>query len=99
MPVLDSLMEHKVLGREFKKGHAAGHDEGVVEGMEKGIEQGIEKGEAKILSMQLRKRFGAIPDWAEHEIQSAAPVQLEQWAQELLDAPSIEEVFRRQSDI
>ena len=36
VPVLESLMDHKVLGREFKRGRAEGVEEGHAEGVEEG---------------------------------------------------------------
>ena len=47
MPVTESLLDHKVLGREFKKG----------------LQQGEARGEAKMLRRQLEYRFKKLPKW------------------------------------
>src|SRR5438034_9514823 len=49
VPVLTSLLDHKVLGREFKKG------------LEQGRQEGEAKGEAKLLRRQPEYRFEKLP--------------------------------------
>jgi len=39
------------------------------------------------------QRFGELPDWAETRLQDASPEQLETWAERLLAAGRLEEVF------
>ncbi|MBC7215888.1 MAG: DUF4351 domain-containing protein [Burkholderiaceae bacterium] len=61
---------------------------------QKGIEKGIEKGEALLLQRQLTRRFGTLPSDVVGQIAGATAAQLEQWGDRVLDAPSLEEVFR-----
>ncbi len=63
-------------------------------GIEQGIERGIEKGEALLLQRQLTRRFGTLPSDVVGRIAGATAAQLEQWGDRVLDAPSLEEVFR-----
>src|SRR5216684_8380374 len=65
VPVLNSLLDHKVLGREFKKGLAQGEARGEA------------KGEAKMLRRQLEYRFKKLPKWVTDELVTATPTQLE----------------------
>jgi len=53
MPILNDILDHEVLGREFKKGLA--------EGVQQGVRQGMQQGELKVLRRLIEKRFGAMP--------------------------------------
>ncbi len=85
MPVLNSLLDHKVYGREFKKGLA--------EGLEKGMERGLEKGGTQLLHHMLVRRFKKLPKWAEARLASATHHEIEAWGEQLLEADTLREVF------
>ncbi|MBF0439870.1 MAG: DUF4351 domain-containing protein [Magnetococcales bacterium] len=57
------------------------------------LNQGEQKGEAKMLTRQLRRRFGTVPDWASAKITEADFSSLEEWGLRVLDARSLDEVF------
>ena len=61
--------------------------------MKQGLEQGRQEGRA-LLQSQLKHRFGSVDAEAQRRIETAAPNQLEQWALNLLDAQSLEQVFQ-----
>ncbi|MFM8444709.1 MAG: DUF4351 domain-containing protein [Methylococcus sp.] len=63
------------------------------EGWNEGQRQGQQLGEALILRRQLTRRFGPLPDWAEQRLQGATPIELESWAERVLDAPTLEAVW------
>ena len=63
------------------------------QGIQKGIQQGIQQGEANILRRQLQHRFGPLPDWVAQRLAQALPGQLEQWAERVLEANTLEAVF------
>ena len=63
-------------------------------GLAKGLGQGIAKGEALLLQRQLTRRFGALPNDIVGKIAGATSVELELWGDRVLDAASLEEVFR-----
>jgi hypothetical protein len=63
-------------------------------GMKRGHEQGMQQGIALTLRRQLRRRFGEPPAWVETKLQEGTSPQLEQWADQLLDADTLEAVFR-----
>jgi hypothetical protein len=63
-------------------------------GLAKGIEKGIEKGEALLLQRLLVRRFGVLPATILKQIAHATTDQLELWGDRVLDAQSLDEVFR-----
>lgn len=63
------------------------------EAIAKGMEQGVQRGEALLLQRQLAKRFGPLPSAIIERLASASRGQVEIWADRVLDAGSIDEVF------
>lgn len=63
------------------------------EGEASGLAKGASKGKADLLKRQLTRRFGALPDWATTKIEAADAAQLENWAEAIFDAQSIEEIL------
>jgi hypothetical protein len=82
VPIIYDIMENKVLGREYKRG------------IEEGVQQGIHQGELLVLRRQIQGRFGTLPGWADARLEGSSPSQLETIAVRLLDAISLEELFR-----
>ncbi|MEI2771620.1 MAG: DUF4351 domain-containing protein, partial [Candidatus Competibacter sp.] len=68
---------------------------GMKRGQELGLQQGLQQGSTLLLRRQLRKRFGELPDWAETRLAEGTPAQLEQWAEQVLDAETLEAVFKK----
>jgi len=62
-------------------------------GIEKGMEQGMQQGEATLLSRLLTKRFGPLDEATRSRLNRATLEQLDVWAERVLDASSLEEVF------
>ncbi len=56
--------------------------------------KGIEKGEALLLQRLLVRRFGALPNEVVNQIATAASGQIETWGDRVLDAATLDEVFR-----
>jgi len=81
VPVLNSLLDHKVLGREFKKG------------LQQGEARGEARGEAKLLRRQLEYRFKKLPKWVADKLAAATPAQLEAWQERLLEKKSLAAIF------
>ena len=63
-------------------------------GMQQGKQEGKQEGEGYLLLRQIKRRFSQLPDWVEEKITQATTDQIEQWADNILDATTIEEVFR-----
>jgi Domain of unknown function (DUF4351) len=62
-------------------------------GIEKGLQQGIQQGEVIVLRRQLTRRFGPLPEWAEQRLEQASPQDLEGWADRVLEAQRLEDIF------
>ena len=62
-------------------------------GMKRGQELGLQQGSALVLRRLLRRRFGELPDWVESRLREATTMQLEQWADQVLEAATLEAVF------
>jgi predicted transposase YdaD len=63
-------------------------------GIEKGRQEGRQEGEATILERLLERRFGPLEAAIRAQLRSAALEQLERWAENVLEAATLEEVFR-----
>lgn len=67
---------------------------GIKKGMQLGRQEGrMEEGRA-MLKMQLTKRFKTLPRWVEERLEQATQIELEHWAENILDATTLEEVFQ-----
>ena len=97
MPILDDILDHEVLGREYKRGKVEGRQEGKQEGWEEGQQEGEQKGrqegELFVLQRQLVKRFGPLPAWAEERLANSSARQLEKLADQVLEATSLEDLL------
>ena len=67
------------------------------EGMERGIAQGMRRGRAEgeraVLERLLRRRFGQLSPEAAERLRRAPEAELEAWADNVLDAETLDEVF------
>ncbi|HWK55389.1 MAG TPA: DUF4351 domain-containing protein [Hyphomicrobiales bacterium] len=63
--------------------------------VERGIEQGRVAGELAVLTRQLTRRFGPLDEATMQRLQQASSANLECWADSILDARTLEEVFIR----
>jgi hypothetical protein len=67
---------------------------GMQQGMQQGIQQGIQQGEEKLLERQLTRRFGPLSEQTRNTLKTASFEQLEQWADAILDAKTLEDIFK-----
>ncbi|WP_418647833.1 Rpn family recombination-promoting nuclease/putative transposase [Thauera butanivorans] len=67
--------------------------EGERKGEQKGLLKGRQSEAARMLGLQLRLRFGPLPDWAEARLAQAPLEQLEGWIEAVLTAESLEGVI------
>ena len=65
------------------------------EGLEEGLEQGLEQGERRVLQRLLVRRFGDLPVWVLKALEHDSAETLETWADNILTASSLEELFGR----
>lgn len=69
--------------------------EGIEQGMQQGMQQGIQQGREDILLPLLQAKFGtAVTDSVTSRLQHATSEQAQTWARRILDAESLDEVFR-----
>jgi len=91
-------IERVRLKREREEGREEGHEEGRAQGREEGRQEGISVGKtegfAMLLSSQIARKFGALPDWAKVRLVAADDATLNRWAEQILDAQCIEDVFK-----
>ena len=63
-------------------------------GEQRGELRGAQKGEAAVIQRLLTKRFGSLNAETLTRLQTAPCEQLESWAENLLDAATLDEVFK-----
>jgi hypothetical protein len=56
---------------------------------------GRKEGQQDILRCQLEKRFGALPPAIQARLEKAKPEDMKAWAEAVLDAPTLDSVFKR----
>ncbi len=80
------------------EGIERGLEQGIERGIERGLEQGIERGRAEgeraVLARLLRRRFGGLPPEAAERLRRAPEPELRTWADNVLDAETLDDVFR-----
>ena len=69
-------------------------EEWTKEWFEQGFEKGQINGESRMLAKQLQKRFGDLPSNILEKINDASEQELQTWGLNLLDAKSLDEVFK-----
>jgi len=74
---------------------AEGMEKGMQQGMQHGIQQGMQQGEITLLSRLLTRRFGPLDAEIVKRLEAASTEDLELFAENLMDAQSLEEVFTR----
>ena len=85
----------------YRIGMQQGMQEGIQEGIQQGMQQGMQQGklegkleaEAAILDRLLTKRFGSLSPQIQAKLHNATLEQLDIWADRILDAPTLEELF------
>ena len=85
MPILNDIMDHEVLGPKLR--------DAMARGLKEGRQEGRQEGELEIVRRMVAKRFGGLPGWAESKLNEMTIVEIENMADRLLDAYSLEELF------
>ena len=60
---------------------------------EEGRQEGLQQGSIWLLKKLLNRRFGELPEWVETRLVDASREDLDRWAERLLEARRLEEVF------
>ena len=106
LPELGDLLEIKTMLAEsviewtqdwkqqgIEEGRIQGRMEGRMEGRIEGRIQGLIEGESGLLERLLTKRFGPLPEDVRIRLQAASSEQLQCWAERILDARQLRDVF------
>jgi hypothetical protein len=88
--------------RIVDEGHKKGLDEGEKRGHKKGLDEGhkkgLDEGRRSLLLALLCKRFGDVPATIEQRIREAEAEHVDQWAERLFVAASLDDVFLNDND-
>jgi hypothetical protein len=84
------LLEDKPM---LKETAAEWTQEWLEQGREQGLEQGRKQGEAAVLRRQLERRFGSLPPTVSRRLEAAESDELLRWADRVLSARTLEDVF------
>ena len=68
-------------------------DEARQQGMQQGMRQGRVEGERAVLERQLRRRFGLLSSDVTEKLVRATAADIEIWAENVLDAETLDDVF------
>ena len=93
----DSSTMAGVISRAREEGMQRGMEQGMEQGMQQGMEQGMQQGrvegERVVLERLLKRRFGLLSPAVAARLEQASIADLETWADNLLDAPTLDDVF------
>jgi hypothetical protein len=81
IPILNDILDHKVIGPAIKQG------------LRQGLQQGRQEGALAVLRKLIEKRFGALPVSVEECLASFTEPELEAVSVRVLDAKSIDDLF------
>ena len=90
---VERLAIERGMAKGMQQGLEQGLEKGMQQGMERGLRQGRAQGIAAVLQRQLSRRFGPLPNDVTRRLSQATPEKLEIWAERVLEARSIDEVF------
>lgn len=94
---VNSMLSERVKSWEknwMQQGMERGLERGLEQGLEQGLERGIQVGERGLLLKQLTRRFGPPDSSVLQRVEQADSTELERWAENILDAQTLEQVFR-----
>ncbi|MBE7373876.1 DUF4351 domain-containing protein, partial [Pseudomonas lopnurensis] len=94
---IDNMLAERVKDwtRDWREqGIEEGRKKGLEEGRKEGREKGREEGERAMLIRLLSRRFGTLDEETLQRLADASSAELESWAERILDAASLEDVFQ-----
>ena len=93
LPELTDLDEFKHVEVEVQTWNELFYDKGKTEGYDEGKTEGLVEGEARVVLRLLERKFGPLDETALSRIRSATADQLLEWADRVLRADKLDEVF------
>ena len=94
MPVLNDIMDHPFFGPKIRAAEALAQARGEAEGEARGEAKGKVEGELTVVARLIGKRFGSLPGWVHERLATLSGPELEKIELRLLDAPTLDELFR-----
>ena len=97
--VIPVIERHKAEGfaEGLQRGMEQGKEQWMHQGMQQGIERGMERGcidgERAVLERLLLRRFGSLSPEVADRMAGASAIDLETWADKVLDADTLDDVF------
>ncbi len=76
-----------------RQGRVEGVRQGRVEGVRQGRVEGVRQGLVQGLERLLQRRFGILPTQVAERLRHASTTELETWAENVLDAETLDQVF------
>ena len=93
----DSSIMAGVISRAREEGMQRGMQQGIEQGIEQGIQRGMKQGrvegERALLQRLLQRRFGLLSPEVAERLGQASVADLESWAENVVDAPTLDDVF------
>ena len=86
-------IEQQLIAQGITKGRAEGIATGRAEGIATGIAKGRAEGRRTLLLRQLTVKFGRVPATTQRRIARAVDSEIERWAERILTAKTLREVF------
>ncbi|MBY0506877.1 MAG: DUF4351 domain-containing protein [Bryobacteraceae bacterium] len=75
------IMENQIIGPAFRSGR------------QEGLQEGRQEGELRILRIQMEKRFGPLPAWAQTKLATLASAELERLGERIFEATTLEDLL------
>ena len=89
MPILNDIMDHRVLGPAIRKGLEQGREEGKQEGRKEGRQEGRKEEALAFIRRLITKRFGPLPIALENRLSQLTTAELEDLGERFVDATSL----------
>jgi len=77
----------------LREGRKKGLREGEQKGLREGKREGLREGEAEVVLRLMERKHGPLPAWANERVRSADAERLLVWAERILTAESLDEIF------
>jgi flagellar biosynthesis/type III secretory pathway protein FliH len=87
---LNDIMDHDIIGPAIRQGMQQGMQQGRLEGLQEGMQRLRD-----VIRHQIEKRFGALPNRLEAQFLGLTAAELDTMALDVIDAESVEALFKR----
>ena len=95
MKRIEEIHGMRLISTAERYGFQEGMQQGRQQGMQQGLQQGLQEGEQRLLEKQLKVKFEDLPIRYIEKIRQAEPTELDQWGVNLMNASTLEDVFKQ----